>query len=322
MRHIIQSLLFISFLSTTLVFGQQRTESPVEFHKISDRLYEITGGRGSNGGAYMGDNGVLLIDTKMDQASEEQVLEELRKMTDRPVRYLVNTHSDRDHINGNRYLPPTVTFIAHENCRKEFFIPGQNGTPSEWEQPELLSFTPSVTFNDQMEIHLGAQTVQLWYFGIGHTTGDIVVYFPEEKTAFIGDQIFLTRPQLIHSYKGGSSLEQVKTLTRMLATIDAVKFCSGHSEITDRAGIENHIALMKQKQQTVMDMIDQNKDLEQIKAAFEANENRLVESIYHEINQQKESTHARSEPVSYQICPHWQGGKERQQDLYHPGPEI
>jgi glyoxylase-like metal-dependent hydrolase (beta-lactamase superfamily II) len=123
----------------------------------------------------------------------------------------------------------------------------------------------------------------LWYFGVGHTTGDTVVYFPEEKTAFIGDQIFLTRAQLIHSYKGGDSFEHVKTLTTMLGTIDAGKFCSGHSEMTNRAGIENHIGQMKKRHEKIRALIAKGKNTEEIKSEFEDSEARLIESICDEI---------------------------------------
>jgi len=130
-----------------------------------------------------------------------------------------------------------------------------------------------------MDIYLGSKKVELWYFGIGHTTGDIVVYFPEEKTAFLGDQIFLTRPQLIHSYKGGNSFEHVKTLTKMLKTIDAEKFCSGHSEATDRTGIRNHIEQMRKLQEKVNALIEQRKSIKEIQAEFGENESRLIEAI-------------------------------------------
>ena len=183
-------------------FGWRRAAGPVEFRRISDRLFELVGGRGAQGGAYIGDNGVLVIDAKMDKASVDQVIEGLAKMTDKPITYLVNTHGDGDHIAGNRYFPETVTFIAHENCRKDFFLPGRGGGESEWSRPELLPFVPSVTFSDKMDIYLGSKKVGVLYFGVGHTTGDTVIYFPEVKTVFIGDQIFLTRAQLIHSYKG------------------------------------------------------------------------------------------------------------------------
>ncbi len=134
-----------------------------------------------------------------------------------------------------------------------------------------------------MDIYLGSKRVELWYFGVGHTTGDAVVYFPEEKTAFLGDQIFSGRPQLIHSYKGGNSFEHVKTLTKMLETLDAEKYCSGHSDIVDRNAIMKHINDMTAYQEKVMSLIKDNKPLEEIKKEFEENEARLIESIYNEI---------------------------------------
>ncbi len=278
---IVISAFLLLFASNS--FGQGREAQPVQFKKISDRLFEITGGRGAQGGAYIGDNGVLIIDAKMDKQSVDQVIEGVRQITDKPIKYLVSTHSDGDHISGNRYFPATVTFVAHENCRKEYFHPQRNGTPSEWSGPELAPFVPSITFSDKMDIYLGSKKVELWYFGVGHTTGDIVVYFPEEKTAFTGDQIFLTRPQLIHTYKGGNSIEHVKTLTKMLQTIAAEKFCSGHSEMTNRQGIRKHIDQMKKRQEKVKTLIEERKSLEEIKSEFKETEARLIEAIYNDL---------------------------------------
>jgi cyclase len=285
MKNIIKIIfmLALTFLFVSSALSQRRVEQPVEFKKISDKLFEIIGGRGAQGGAYIGDDVVLVIDAKMDKASVDQVIEGIKKITDKPIKYLVNTHGDGDHIAGNRYFPKTVTIIAHENCRKDFFLPGRNGAASEWSKPELVSFVPSLTFSEKMNIYLGSKKVELWYFGVGHTTGDTVVYFPEEKTAFIGDQVFLSRAQLIHSYKGGDSFEHVRTLTKMLDTIDTEKFCSGHSEMTNRAGIENHISRMKKRQEKVRALISKGKSTEEIKSEFEENEARLIETICDEI---------------------------------------
>jgi len=283
---LLTTLIFFLFILNTLVLSQQRDAQPVHFEKISERLYQIMGGSGAQGGAYIGDNGVLIIDAKMNEESVKQVIEAVRNITDKPIVYLVNTHSDGDHIRGNKFFPKTITFIAHENCRKEFFI-SRNNTPSEWENPELAPFVPSITFKNQMNIHLGGKKVELWYFGIGHTTGDAVVYFPEEKTAFLGDQIFIGRPQLIHSYKGGNSFAHVKTLSKLLKTLDVEKYCSGHSAIVDRATIEEHILQMKERQEKVARFIKQGKNLDEIKNAFEENEARLISSIFNEIKEGK-----------------------------------
>ena len=278
MKKNIKSLLLLSLvLFASDSFGRRQTQR-LEFRKISDRLYEIVGGQGSRSGAYIGGDGVLVIDAKSDKKTVDQVIDGLRKITDK-----VNTHSDGDHVNGNRYFPRSVTFIGHENCREDFFRPGRNGAASEWSKPELLPFVPSVTFRDKMDVYLGSKKMELWYFGVGHTTGDIVVYFPEEKAAFLGDQIFLERPQLIHAHKSGNSFEHVKTLTRMLDTIDAEKFCSGHSEMTDRTGIRRHISRMKERQDKVEGLMARGKSTEEIKAEFDANEARLIETICNEL---------------------------------------
>ena len=278
---------FLTLIFLVLFFplsiAQQQEAKPVELKQISERLYEILGGRGAQGGMYIGDNEVLVIDAKMDENSVDAVIAEIAKITDKPIKYLVNTHSDGDHVWGNQFFPQTVTFVAHENCRKEFFHKNRDGNESEWNKPELAAFVPSITFRDRMNIYFGTKIIELWYFGVGHTTGDIVVYFPEEKTAFIGDQIFLTRPQLIHSYKGGNSFEHVKTLTKILETLDAEKFCSGHSEIADRETIKKHIDQMKKRQEKIKSLFEKNMPLEDVLKVFEENESRLVESIYNEI---------------------------------------
>jgi glyoxylase-like metal-dependent hydrolase (beta-lactamase superfamily II) len=276
-------VLFFCVLFASLPFSQAQDILPVKIKVISGEIYEILEGRGARGGAYIGSNGILLIDSKMDKKSVDETIEGIKKLTDKPIKYLMNTHSDADHIDGNQYFPETVNFIAHENCRKEFFHPKRDGTPSDWNKPDLIPFLPAITFLNRMDLYLGSKKIELWYFGVGHTTGDAVVYFREEKIAFIGDQVFLERPQLIHSYKGGNSFEHVKTLKKMLETLDAEKFCSGHSEIADRKTIDKHIADMEERQQKVKSLIGKNKTLEEIGAEFPKNETILIETIYNEI---------------------------------------
>ena len=280
-------LIFSVLLSASFLYAQQRQVPPIKIDKLSDRLYQILGGRGANGGFYIGDNGVLVIDTKQTKESVDATLEEIKKITDKPIQYIVNTHSDGDHIAGNQFFPLDVTIVAHENCRKEFLHPQRNGKPSAWENPDLAPFLPSITYSDKLDIYLGSKRIELRYFGIGHTTGDTVVYFPEEKTAFLGDQIFMGRPQLIHSYKGGNSFGHVKALTKMLDTLDAERFCSGHSDPIDRDTVKHHIEEMKTIQAKVKALIEQDKSLEDIQKEFEENHSRLVVSIFNEIQKEK-----------------------------------
>jgi glyoxylase-like metal-dependent hydrolase (beta-lactamase superfamily II) len=277
-------ILFCSlFIVSASSLAQQRETPPVRLEKISDRLYQILGGRGANGGVYIGEDGVLVIDAKSNEESVKQQIAEIKKVTNKPIKYLVNTHSDGDHIAGNQFFPESVTIVAHENCRKEFFHPRRDGKSSTWNNPELAPFVPSLTYRNKMDLYLGSKKVELWYFGIGHTKGDSVVYIPEEKTAFLGDQIFMGRPQLIHSYKGGNSFGHVKALTKMLETIKAERFCSGHSDPVDRNTVKHHIEEMKKIQGKIKSLVGEGKSLEDVKKEFDENHARLVESIFNEI---------------------------------------
>lgn len=277
------AILFVAFTGTILM-AQERETPPVSLDKVSEHVYQILGGSGANGGLIVSEQGVLVVDSKMDEISVKQTIEAIHKLTEKPIKYLVNTHSDGDHIMGNRYFPESVTFIAQENCRDDFFKENF-GRESDWGEPEFYPFTPSITFTDNMNIWLGEEKVELYYFGVGHTTGDLVVYVPGEKIAFMGDQYFATRPQLIHSNKNGNSFEHVKTLTQMLETLDAETFLSGHSDPVGREAIEIHIQAMVDRQIAVDKCIGQDKSLDETLGEFNENEARLVTSIYNELKE-------------------------------------
>ncbi len=277
--------LFLLVYTSALLSAQEREIPPLTLEKVSDKVYQILGGSGANGGLIIGENSALVIDSKMDEESVNQTIEAIGKLTDKPIRYLVNTHSDGDHIMGNRYFPGSITVIAHKNCRDDFFMENF-GRESDWNEAEFYPFTPSLTFEKKMNLWLGKKKIELHYFGVGHTTGDIIVYLPDEKIAFMGDLYFSGRPQLIHSIKNGNSHAYVNTLIAMLEELDAELFLSGHSDPVGREEIRKHIQEMVKKQQKVKELVSQNKSLEEVRNEFKENEARLVSSIYSEITEQ------------------------------------
>jgi glyoxylase-like metal-dependent hydrolase (beta-lactamase superfamily II) len=219
----------------------------------------------------------------MDEASVKQSLQAIGEVSTLPVTYLVNTHSDGDHIMGNRYFPSNVTVVAHVNCRADFFRENF-GRPSDWDEPANYPFTPSITFTEQMELWLGANKIELHYYGKGHTAGDIVVYVPDEKVAFIGDLYFRDRPQLIHSLKEGNSFDYVHTLSEILDHLDAEVFISGHSAPVGRDDLKTHIEAMETRQEKVKELMAEEMNLEEVLSHFDENESRLVTSIYQELS--------------------------------------
>jgi cyclase len=279
------ALLLIVFASVILT-AQERETPPVTLEKIAEGVYQINGGKGANGGVIIGEAEVLVIDAKMDEESVNQTIKAIKEITDKTISYLVNTHSDGDHIMGNRYFPSSVTFVAHLNCRDDFFKENF-GRESDWDEPEFYPFTPSLSFKKNLNMWLGKEKVELHYFGFGHTTGDIIVFHPKQKVAFIGDLYFSGRPQLIHSNKNGNSFKYVKTMKQMLEKLDAEIFLSGHSDPVGREEIEKHIQTMVERQNKVKELVSQDKSLEETLKEFNENETRLVTSIYNELTEQE-----------------------------------
>ena len=278
--------LLLTLFTSAFLTAQERETVPVSLEKITESIYQINGGQGANGGVIIGESEILVIDAKMTEESVNQTIEAIKNRTDVAIKYLVNTHSDGDHIMGNRYFPSSVIFVAHENCRDDFFKENF-GRESDWGEPEFYPYTPSITFKEKLNIWLGKDKVELHYFGVGHTTGDAVVYSPEEKVAFLGDQYFSGRPQLIHSNKNGNSFEYVKTVTKMLETLDAEIFLSGHSDPVGRDDIKKNIQMMVERQSEVKKLVSQDKSLEETLKEFNENEARLVTSIYNEVTEQE-----------------------------------
>lgn len=278
-------ILMILVCTSFMLSAQERETPPVSLQKVTENVYQINGGSGANGGLIIGETGVIVVDAKMDEESVKQSIDAIKEITDKSIKYLVNTHSDGDHIMGNRFFPASVTFIAHENCRDDFFKENF-GRESDWGEPEFYPFTPSVSFKKNLNIRLGEDKVELHYFGVGHTTGDIFVYIPEDKVAFIGDLYFAGRPQLIHSIKNGNSFRYVETMTKMLDTLDAETFLSGHGDAVGRDEIKKHIQSMVERQNKVRQLMVQDKELDEVLAAFQEDESRLVTSIFNEISGQ------------------------------------
>jgi cyclase len=279
----ILSLIYLLVISHYASVAQTSDPGTIRLEKLADNLYEIQGGRGANSGLFIGDDGVVIIDSKIDRPTVDQIMSEIGKLTDKPVKFLINTHSDGDHVNGNPFFPESAIIVAHQKCREEFFLPGRDGSPSMWLTPDLSPYVPKVTFTDRMDLYSGKDRIELWYFGRGHTSGDIVVNFPEQKVAFIGDQIFMNRVPLIHVHKGGNSHSSVEYLEKMLESVDAEKFSSGHSDVVGREDIRGYINEMKTRQARVAGFIEKKYTLEQIKSEFSESEATLTETIYYEI---------------------------------------
>ena len=186
----------------TMASAQGPAPAPFMIHQLKPNVYWIEGG-GGNSGVIVGDKGVIVIDAKTTPAGGKELLDDIAKITPKPVTTVILTHSDGDHVNGLRSFPAGITIIAHENNKKEqeaALAAGGRGAPPADHLP-----TQVVTKNKE-NLKIDGVKLELLHWAPAHTSGDLVVYLPGEKIVFTGDIIATQLPDpLIHLEKNGSS---------------------------------------------------------------------------------------------------------------------
>jgi glyoxylase-like metal-dependent hydrolase (beta-lactamase superfamily II) len=210
--------------------------------KVRDNIYMIRNSASGNVTVLVSDDGVLLIDDKFAM-DHDGIMEHLRKITDEPVRYVINTHLHQDHTGGNAQMQAlNAGIIASENARRIMAETQTDGLPN-------------ITIDDHARIYLGTLPLDLYYFGRGHTDGDIVIHLPTERLVVMGDLFATWEPyvHLVHYAAGGSARDWSRTLERAL-TLDFDTVIPGHSGVTDRARLEGYLAETVRLQDMVRQM--------------------------------------------------------------------
>ena len=160
------------------VAAAQQPPTPLKVANIRGNIYWTQGGAGGNTGIIVGTTGVIVVDTKTTVDSSKEVQAEIAKITPKPVDTAIVTHSDGDHVNGLAGFPAGLTIIAQENCKKE--MEASAGTRNAAPQDRL----PTKTIGKDETMTIDGVRVQLLHWAPAHTSGDLIVYFPEQKIVF------------------------------------------------------------------------------------------------------------------------------------------
>jgi glyoxylase-like metal-dependent hydrolase (beta-lactamase superfamily II) len=252
------------------------------------RLQRVTGdlhllsGEGGNVAVYVTAEGVVLVDDMYDRNAAE-ILAQVKGLTDRPLRYVFNTHQHDDHAGGNAKLLPLADIIAHRNARANLVA---KKPPFFEETPGTPIGLPRVTFSDEASVFVGGKEVRAYHFGRGHTNGDAIIYFPDEKVIHTGD-LFLAarapqgrgaapvanRPVGVSMYvdysQGGSFLEWTQTLDRALA-LDFQQVIPGHGPVATRADLAKYRADLETMRNRVAGLIREGRTRDEMVRVMEA----------------------------------------------------
>jgi peptidoglycan-N-acetylglucosamine deacetylase len=239
--------------SAWVLYSQNVTQKPagqLTTARITGNLHMISG-EGGNVALYATEEGVVLVDD-MFYRNHEGILAQVKAVTDRPLRYVFNTHQHDDHAGGNARLLPLAEVIAHKNVRANLLDIKQ---PYYEDTPGTPIGLPRVTFSDEMTLNLGSGEVRAHYFGRGHTSGDAIIHFPRERVIHTGDLFlnFPARPRpdgsprppgapvYVDSVQGGSFIEWSRTLERTLA-LDFDRVIPGHGPVATKADLAKFAA--------------------------------------------------------------------------------
>jgi cyclase len=238
-RKTLGSILLTAFLlqGAWVAYTQtQKPPGPLRIQKIKGDLFMISG-EGGNVAVYATSEGVVLVDDMFDR-NHADILAQVKSVTDKPLRYVINTHQHDDHAGGDLKMLPIAEVIAHKNARANLVDIKQ---PYYEDTPGTPIGLPRVTFSDELSVHLGSKEVRAKYFGRGHTSGDAVVYFPDLHVIHTGDLFLGQRggkgPNIYVDYaQGGSFIDWTKTLDGVL-TLEFDTVIPGHGPVSTKADV-------------------------------------------------------------------------------------
>src|SRR6185437_10175356 len=241
----------------------QQQPQPLVVQQLAPNVYWASGG-GGNSGIIIGDSGVIVIDAKTTPASGKALLDEIAKLTPKPVTHVIITHSDGDHVNGLASFPAGVTVIAHAGAKREMeaaLAAGGRGAPPADHMPS------QVIDGDGKRLMLDGVAIAVNHWAPAHTSGDLVVYLPAQKIVFTGD-IITNRPDpLIHLQKNGSSAGWITT-AQGIAALDADKFVPGHGDVETKAQVQAQITSASEKRKRIAALVKQGKSLDEVRGAL------------------------------------------------------
>jgi len=265
-RFFVALILVVSAAGSRLQAQQDEIKT---FH-VQGNVYMLVGA-GGNIAVQTGDEGVLVVDTG-SAATRDKVLAAIRKLSTKPIRWIINTHAHPDHTGGNETISQAgetvngnpAAIIANENVLTRMAEAKRPIT----EQP-LNSF-----FEDSRDFYFNGEAVLLYHVPKAHTDGDVIVYFRRSDVVVAGDIFVTTSFPVIDAKYGGGVEGFVNGLNKIL-DIAVPKYLQeggtyvipGHGRVCDEADIVDYRDLVVIVRDRIQDLIKQGKTLDQVKAA-------------------------------------------------------
>jgi glyoxylase-like metal-dependent hydrolase (beta-lactamase superfamily II) len=245
----------------TLAFAQALNPG-LSVKMLKDNIYVAEGGGGTST-IIIGQNGVIVVDAKNRPPDGKQLVDEIHKLTNKPLTTVILTHSDPDHVRGLGGFPLGLTIIAHENDKKEIeqdlAAGGDKSPPRDYLPNRVVT---------QMRESMTVEGVKMTLIHVApaHTSGDLAVYLPDDRVVISGDLIGDGDPTL-HLEKNGSSEGWIRFVSA-LVDLNADVFVRGHADVATKEQVRLILANAETKRARIAGLVKQGKPLDEIKRAL------------------------------------------------------
>ncbi len=217
--------ILIFFLISSLTSAcAQKKEVVIKTHKLTENIYMLEG-QGGNIGVSVGEDGVFMIDSQFAPLTPK-ILAAIKTLSDKPIKYLANTHHHGDHTGGNENISKLNTaIIAHNNVYKRV-----KNNPKQTD-----ASLPVITFNDKLSLYVNGEQVMIFHIDNAHTDGDALLYFTKSNVLHTGDTYFNGRYPYIDLNSGGSINGYIKAVkSAMILVDDNTKIIPGHGKQSNK----------------------------------------------------------------------------------------
>jgi cyclase len=248
-----------------LAAQQDMSQAQVETQRISDGIYMLTS-RGGNVGVSVGDDGVAIIDDQYAPLAPK-IVAALQKLSNKPVRFVVNTHWHGDHTGGNEAFGKGGSIIvSHGNVRRRMSVEQVTAWGKVPASP--VAALPIITFDRAVTLHWNGEDLEVIHVPNAHTDGDAIIRFRKSNVVHMGDIFFNYWYPFIDTASGGSVNGVVSAVDAVLASIDdKTKIIPGHGELAAKADLVTYRDMLVTVRDRITKLIEEGRTREEVVAA-------------------------------------------------------
>jgi cyclase len=267
----------LAVLALILVPFSARSQQNNDFSKVEMKVTKVSGniymleGAGGNIAASVGEDGIVIVDDEFAPLADKiQAALKNLGITDKPVRFVINTHYHGDHTGGNvPFNNAGSTIIAQDNVRKRLEtggLAGNGGSVKMENKPAEKAALPIITFEHDVTVHLNGEDIRALHFPAGHTDGDSIIFFPKNNVVHMGDDFVRYGFPFIDVSAGGSVQGMIAAMEKATAQLPAdVKVIPGHGALSNLDDVRAYTTMLKETSAAVEAALKAHKTLDQMK---------------------------------------------------------